>query len=58
MEKKDVLEQLDPFLFGGDMVQEVREGKVNLQTITLEIYSWTPNILGTIASGHGINFSC
>lgn len=54
--KKQILEQLDPFLYGGDMVEDVSEGNVTYKGLPWKFTAGTPNILGTIATGHGINF--
>ncbi len=54
--KLRVLEQLDPFLFGGDMVDVVREGDVTYKPLPWRFTAGTPNILGTIATGYGISY--
>ena len=54
--KKDILEQMQPFLYGGDMVEDVAEGKVTYKPLPWKFTAGTPNILGTIASGEAINF--
>jgi len=54
--KKQILEQMEPFLHGGDMVEDVSEGKVTYKPLPWKFTAGTPNILGTIAAGAGINF--
>jgi cysteine desulfurase / selenocysteine lyase len=54
--KQKILEQMDPFLYGGDMVEEVAEGVVSYKPLPWKFTAGTPNIIGTIASGAGINF--
>lgn len=54
--KKSILDQLDPFLYGGDMVAKVREGNVTYKQSPWKFTAGTPNILGTIGTGYGITF--
>jgi len=52
--KAAVLEELDPFLYGGDMIDNVQEGNVTYKKRPWRYTAGTPNILGTIATGEGI----
>jgi len=54
--KQKILEQMDPFLYGGDMVEEVAEGVVSYKPLPWKFTAGTPNIIGTIASREGIKF--
>jgi selenocysteine lyase/cysteine desulfurase len=47
---------MPPFLYGGDMIEEVAEGDVKYKERPWFYTAGTPNILGTIASGKGICF--
>jgi len=54
--KEELLEQAPPFLYGGDMVAE---GGVSAEHVEYHSLPWkhsagTPNVLGTIASGHAL----
>jgi cysteine desulfurase/selenocysteine lyase len=54
--RKAVMEQLDPFLFGGDMIQDADVGMVTYKELPWKFTAGTPNILGGIASGYGMIF--
>jgi cysteine desulfurase/selenocysteine lyase len=54
--RKEVLETLTPFLYGGDMIEDVEEGSVKYKDLPWRYTAGTPNILGTIATGRGIEF--
>ncbi len=54
--KAEIIETLPPFLYGGDMIEEVAEGDVTYKERPWRYTAGTPNILGTIASGCGICF--
>jgi selenocysteine lyase/cysteine desulfurase len=54
--KSEIIESLPPFLYGGDMIDEVAEGDVTFKERPWRYTAGTPNILGTIASGCGICF--
>ncbi len=54
--KYKVLSNLDPFLVGGDMIDVVREGEVVFKDLPWRYTAGTPNVLGTIATGYGIEF--
>ena len=54
--KGAVMETLPPFLYGGDMISKVAEGDVKYKKRPWKYTTGTPNILGTIATGHGITF--
>jgi cysteine desulfurase/selenocysteine lyase len=52
----EIMETLSPFLYGGDMIEDVDEGDVTYKELPWRYTAGTPNILGTIATGHGICF--
>jgi len=54
--RKELMESFDPFLFGGDMIEDVKEGEVKYKSLPWKYTAGTPNILSTIASGKGISF--
>ncbi|UCG69787.1 MAG: aminotransferase class V-fold PLP-dependent enzyme [Thermoplasmata archaeon] len=54
--KTGIIETLPPFLYGGDMIEEVAEGHVTFMERPWRYTAGTPNILGTIATGYGICF--
>ena len=54
--KEELLKEIRPFLYGGDMIAE---GKVSLEKVEYNVLPWkftagTPNILGTILSAEAI----
>ena len=54
--KKEVMETLDPFLYGGDMILDVLPGKVEFQELPWRFTAGTPNILGVIGTGVGMEY--
>lgn len=54
--RSEIIETLPPFLYGGDMIEEVAEGDVTFKERPWRYTAGTPNILGTIATGYGISF--
>jgi len=54
--RKEIIENLSPFLFGGDMIEDVKPGVVKLKPLPWRYTAGTPNILGTIVTGHGVPF--
>ncbi len=54
--KKEIIEGFEPFLYGGDMIEDVKEGHVEYKKLPWIYTAGTPNILGTIATGYGITF--
>src|SRR3989339_337580 len=54
--RKEIISGFDPFLFGGDMIKNVKEGEVEYKELPWIYTAGTPNILGTIATGYGITF--
>ena len=54
--KKEVLESMDPFLYGGDMISDVKLGKVEYNDLPWKFTAGTPNILGIAATGRGISY--
>ncbi|MFO0780454.1 MAG: cysteine desulfurase [Candidatus Gracilibacteria bacterium] len=54
--KKKLLEDMPPFLFGGDMVKEVDEHHANWNDLPWKFEAGTPNIGGVVAFGKAIEF--
>jgi cysteine desulfurase/selenocysteine lyase len=54
--RKEVIEPLEPFLYGGDMIKDVKPGVVEYKDLPWRYTAGTPNILGTLATGYGIQF--
>jgi len=54
--KKEYLESLEPFMFGGDMIQEVRDTEATYQGIPERFEAGTPHIAGGIAFGRAIDY--
>jgi cysteine desulfurase / selenocysteine lyase len=54
--RKDVIETMRPFLYGGDMIEDVKEGEVKFKDLPWKYTAGTPNILGTIATGFGVSY--
>lgn len=54
--RQEIMEGLNPFLYGGDMIEDVKEGAVEYKDLPWRFTAGTPNILGTIATGYGIAF--
>ncbi len=54
--KKKFLEQMPPFLFGGDMVREVSDFSATFQDAPAKYEAGTPNIADVIAFGAAISY--
>lgn len=54
--KMDMLEHMEPFLWGGEMVQEVSLDGATWNEIPLRFEAGTPNIAGAIALGVAIDY--
>ncbi len=54
--KKKLGEQLPPFLFGGDMIQEVSYESASWNQLPYKFEAGTPNISGAIGLGAAIDF--
>ncbi len=54
--RKDLLENLDPFLFGGGMIREVQEQKTTWDVIPWKFEAGTPNIAEAIGLSAAINY--
>ncbi|HIH43112.1 TPA: aminotransferase class V-fold PLP-dependent enzyme [Candidatus Woesearchaeota archaeon] len=54
--RQHLLESMEPFNYGGDMIFEVKEGEITYNVLPWKFTAGTPNILGTIAATHGISF--
>jgi cysteine desulfurase/selenocysteine lyase len=52
--RRDLMEQFPPFLYGGDMIADVSEGRVIYNAAPWKYTAGTPNILGAVATGFGI----
>lgn len=54
--KKELLEKLEPFLVGGDMVGEVRYDKANWNTLPWKFEAGTPNVEGAVGLETAIKY--
>ncbi len=54
--KRELLEKMPPFLFGGDMVKEVTAHEANWNELPWKFEAGTPNIADVIAFGKAIEF--
>ena len=54
--KRELLEKMPPFLFGGDMVKEVGPYQANWNEVPWKFEAGTPNIADVIAFGAAIDF--
>lgn len=54
--KKELLEKLEPVLFGGDMVKEVTLNSASWNDLPWKFEAGTPNIAGGVAFGEAIKF--
>ncbi len=54
--KKQLLEKLDPFLYGGDMISEVRFDDSSWNELPWKFEAGTPNIAEAIGLGRAIDF--
>lgn len=54
--KKKLLEEMNPFLFGGEMVREVDVWKTTFANIPFKFEAGTPDIAGIISLGEAIEY--
>ena len=54
--KREVLEQMNPFMFGGDMVDSVSFERTTFAPLPLKFEAGTANFIGAIALGEAIAF--
>lgn len=54
--KKELLEKLPPFLFGGDMIREVKEQETTWNDLPHKYEAGTPNISGAIGLAASIEY--
>ncbi len=54
--KKELLENMDPFIFGGDMILRVSFDKSSWNYIPWKFEAGTPNIEGTIGLGAAVDY--
>ncbi len=54
--KKELLEKMDPFLYGGDMIKEVTFEKSTWNDLPWKFEAGTPNIAGAIGLAAAINY--
>lgn len=54
--KKDLLEQMSPYQYGGDMIRTVSFQKTTFANLPNKFEAGTPNIAGAIGLGYAIDF--
>lgn len=54
--KKQLLEDMPPFLFGGDMIREVHEDKTSFNDVPHKFEAGTPYIEGAIGLGAAVDY--
>jgi cysteine desulfurase/selenocysteine lyase len=54
--KYDLLEQMDPIMYGGDMIREVHARTAKWNNVPFKFETGTPNIADTIAYGTAIDY--
>ncbi len=54
--KNDVLEAMDPLIYGGDMVSKVKRDEASYKPVPDKFEGGTPNIAGAIALGAAVDF--
>ncbi len=54
--RQDILEEMDPFLFGSEMIRVVREDETEWNDLPLKFESGTPEVAGTICLGVAIDY--
>ena len=54
--RKEVLEGMDPFLFGGDMISEVKLSGSRWNKLPYKFEAGTPNIAGAIGLGAAVDY--
>jgi cysteine desulfurase/selenocysteine lyase len=56
--KKEILENMQPFMGGGDMIKEVFKTSTRYNDLPYKFEAGTPNIAGVIGFGAAINYLC
>ena len=56
--KKEILENMHPFMGGGDMIKEVFKTSTRYNDLPYKFEAGTPNIAGVIGFGAAINYLC
>lgn len=54
--KKEILEQLPPYQFGGDMILDVSDHETLFNELPLKFEAGTPNISGAVGFGYALDF--
>lgn len=54
--KKEILEEMSPFLFGGDMISEVKITESKWNELPYKFEAGTPDIAGAIALGAAVDY--
>ncbi|WP_028973788.1 cysteine desulfurase [Spirochaeta cellobiosiphila] len=54
--KKDLLDKMKPFLYGGDMIQSVKKDKAKYLPTPEKFEAGTPNIAGVLAFGKALEY--
>lgn len=54
--RKDLLEDMDPFLFGGDMIQEVRDEDSSWNELPWKFEAGTPNFADVVGLGAALEY--
>lgn len=54
--KKELLEKMEPFLFGGDMILEVKQQKSKWNELPHKFEAGTPNIAGAVGMGAAVDY--
>ncbi|MEM5782079.1 MAG: cysteine desulfurase, partial [Candidatus Aenigmatarchaeota archaeon] len=56
--REELIEKLEPFMFGGDMIKEVHENSFKAADSTQRFEAGTPNIEGIIGLGAAVDYLC
>ena len=54
--KKDILENMEPFLYGGDMISNVSLSEAQWNDVPWKFEAGTPNIVGAIGLGKAVSY--
>jgi cysteine desulfurase/selenocysteine lyase len=54
--KMDLLEEMDPFLYGGDMIVRVHKDRASYNTVPEKFEAGTPNIAGVMGLAHAVDY--
>ena len=54
--KKDILENMEPFLYGGDMISNVSLTEAQWNDVPWKFEAGTPNIVGAIGLGKAVSY--